>query len=358
MKFIHCADLHLDSKMETLPSEKSKIRREEVLRTFERLCDYATINGVKAVIIAGDMFDTSRVTLKTRARVLNAIITNPDVDFLYLSGNHDDDNFVSGMEELPANFKVFSSEWTAFNYGDAVISGVKFTQYNLNTVYDMLKLDQDKINIVTLHGQIAGYVSEDKTEIISLPRLKDKNIDYLALGHIHEYSAGEIDLRGKYAYSGCLEGRGFDETGDKGFVEITVDGNGLTTEFVKFASRKLSVFEYDVSDKTDWVLARSEIITALNNNVDKTSLLKVVIKGERKTDFDIDKDGLVMRLNETYFFAKVYDKTTVKVDEKDFSFDKSVRGEFVRAVWESSLSPEMKSKVISCGLNALKGEEL
>ena len=46
------------------------------------------------------------------------------------------------------------------------------------------------------------------------------------------------------------------------------------------------------------------------------------------------------------------------VDEKDYEFDKSVRGEFVRAVWESSLSLEMKSKVISCGLNALKGEEL
>ena len=358
MKFIHCADLHLDSKMETLPSEKSKIRREEVLRTFERLCDYATANGVKAVIIAGDMFDTSRVTLKTRARVLNAIISNSDVDFLYLSGNHDDDNFITGMENLPDNFKVFSSEWTTFNYSNVTISGVKFTPYNVNTVYDTLKLDPSNINIVTLHGQIAGYISEEKAEIISLPRLKDKNIDYLALGHIHEYSTGELDLRGKYAYSGCLEGRGFDETGNKGFVEITVDSNGLTTEFIKFASRKLSVFEYDVSGKSDWLFSKGEIISALNKCVDKTSLVKVVIKGERKTDFDIDKDGLLLRLNEVYFYAKVYDKTTVMVDEKDYEFDKTVRGEFVRAVWESSLSPEMKSKVISCGLNALKGEEL
>ena len=38
MKFIHCADLHLDSKMEGLPTDKSKIRRDEVVATFERLC--------------------------------------------------------------------------------------------------------------------------------------------------------------------------------------------------------------------------------------------------------------------------------------------------------------------------------
>ena len=59
MKFIHCADLHIDSKIKTLPSDKSKIRREEIIRTFERLTDYAAENGVTAVIIAGDMFDDS-----------------------------------------------------------------------------------------------------------------------------------------------------------------------------------------------------------------------------------------------------------------------------------------------------------
>jgi len=359
MKFIHCADLHLDSKMETLPSEKSKIRREEVLSTFERLCSYATAKGVSAVIIAGDMFDTARVTVKTRARVLHAISSNPSVDFLYLSGNHDDDNFIAGLECLPKNLKVFSDDWQSFYYDGVCISGIKFTPYNESTVYDGLSLDENKVNIVTLHGQIAGYVSADKdAEVISLPRLKEKYIDYLALGHIHQYSQGKLDNRATYAYSGCLDGRGFDETGDKGFVEISVENGVLTTEFIKFCSRTLNVFEYNLKNKKDWAIVRSEILTALNSNVNETSLIKVVIKGERKPDFEIDVLGLSIRLNELYFFAKVYDKTTVTVDENDYINDKSVRGEFVRAVWESSLSPEMKSKVITCGLSALKGEEL
>ena len=82
MKFIHCADLHLDSKIETIPTEKSKIRRDEIVHTFERLAEFAVEQGVTAVIICGDMFDTSRVTIKTRGRVLQAIKKSAGVDFL------------------------------------------------------------------------------------------------------------------------------------------------------------------------------------------------------------------------------------------------------------------------------------
>jgi exonuclease SbcD len=53
--------------------------------------------------------------------------------------------------------------------------------------------------------------SKDKTEVISLKELKNKAIDYLALGHIHSYKMEQLDSRGVYCYPGCLEGRGFDE---------------------------------------------------------------------------------------------------------------------------------------------------
>ena len=45
MKFIHCADIHLDSKMETnLSSQKAKERKKEILNTFERMVAYAVEN--------------------------------------------------------------------------------------------------------------------------------------------------------------------------------------------------------------------------------------------------------------------------------------------------------------------------
>jgi DNA repair exonuclease SbcCD nuclease subunit len=357
LKFIHCSDLHLDSKIETLPNEKSKIRRDEIVRTFERLAEFAVLENVTAVIISGDMFDTRRVTLKTRGRVLQAIKKSSNIDFLYLSGNHDDDNFISETEDLPQNLKVFGDDWTTFSYGEVLVSGVKFTTANSLSIYDTLSLPEQKYNIVAMHGQIAGYKNTEQAEIISLPKLKDKNIDYLALGHIHAFAGGKLDDRGRYAYCGCLDGRGFDETGSKGFVLIEVEDKKADFKFVEFSSRNLYEDQFLLDTDKPWYENADKIISEVISKYGSDSLIKVVLTGERKPDYEIDVEGLTKRLNERLFFAKVYDKTTLKVDLSDYEHDKSVRGEFVRVVWESKLSDQEKSKIIACGLAALKGDE-
>ncbi|MCQ2387679.1 MAG: DNA repair exonuclease [Clostridia bacterium] len=332
MKIIHCADLHLDSKMESLPSEKSKIRREEVLRSFEKLVDYAIQNEVSAVVISGDLFDTEKVTVKTRGRVISAIEKAKDISFIYLSGNHDSDNFISSLETLPNNLNVVDNKWCKYVFDNVVISSVAFDSTNANFIYDNLFLDEKNINIVALHGQIAGYKSSEKAEVISLPLLKEKNIDYLALGHIHQYAEGKLDDRGVYAYSGCLDARGFDETGEKGFVLLTIENNKLKREFVKFSSRCFYEVEYSVNGENNWFNFRNKIIQDLSEKIPKESLIKIILTGERKTDFDVDTEGLTSRLNEDYFFVKIYDKTILKVSEEDYINDKSVRGEFIKNV--------------------------
>lgn len=358
MKIIHCADLHLESKIDSIPSEKAKKRREELLRTFEKLCDYASTTNVDAVIIAGDAFDTSKVSLKTQARVLYAIENCKGVDFLYLSGNHDEDSFINNLDHVPENLKIFTNVWTYFNYDNVCIGGVNFDGYNNTLIYDTIKFDEDKINIAVLHGQVAGYNSTEKADIISIPALKNKNIDYLALGHIHYFDAKPIDDRGEYCYSGCLDGRGFDELGNKGFVLLTIENNKIDKQFVGFSSRQFHEYTYDLTNTDTYFDMRSEILTGLLKTCSSFDLIKVVLKGEHDADFDVDKDGLASYLSENFFFVKVYDKTALKIDIKDFEFDKSVRGEFVRAVWESNLTGEEKQRIIMCGLKALKGEEV
>ena len=81
----------------------------------------------------------------------------------------------------------------------------------------------DQCNIVVLHGQESEYSARDKAEIIHLTALKNKGIDYLALGHTHSYKKERLDARGVYCYPGCLEGRGFDECGEHGFVMLDID---------------------------------------------------------------------------------------------------------------------------------------
>lgn len=358
MKFIHVSDLHLDSKIDGIPTDKSRTRREEIVNAFERLVAFANDNSVRAIIIAGDMFDTSHVTIKTRERVIGTIKKYSNIDFLYVAGNHDEVNFLSQIEELPENLITFSDNWQSIDYGECVVSGINLNSANQKIIYDTLILDKGKINIVAIHGQVAGYNSNDKAEVISLPRLRDKNIDYLALGHIHSYSRGTLDERGEYVYSGCLEGRGFDELGDKGFVLLEYDGKKLQSQFVKFSTRNLYEMEYDVSDKTSFYELCDFVEQDLIKRIDEKSFVKVVLKGKHKTDFYIDKFSLSTKLNNLFFFAKVYDKTELEINLSDYEFDKSVRGEFVRAVWESELDSQEKNKIIMCGLSALKGEEV
>lgn len=356
MKIIHCADLHIDSKIEGLPAEKSKLRRDEILHTFERMCDYARDEGVSAVIIAGDAFDSPRVSKKTALRFIESVKSAPDTDFLYLSGNHDGEFLSVWGDEMPSNFKVFGNTWTEYRYGGVSVRGITFDKYNAPFVYDALKTAADDINIVCMHGQILGYKSEEAAETVSLPMLKNKNIDYLALGHIHSYAEGTIDERGVYAYSGCLDGRGFDETGVKGFVLLETDGKKLSRRFVPFCSRILATAEFSVENARSFYALRNEILEKLRSAYDEKSLLKVVLTGGHDADFIVDKDDLAFRLNEEFFFAKVYDCTTLKVSAEDFAADKSVRGEFVRAVLSSDVSEEEKERIILTGLAALKGE--
>ena len=85
MKIIHCADLHLDSKLETnLDRAKAKLRRAELVRSFEKLADYAAQNGARIVIVAGDLFDHNSVTKTTVETVASVISAAEGVDFLVL----------------------------------------------------------------------------------------------------------------------------------------------------------------------------------------------------------------------------------------------------------------------------------
>ncbi len=98
-----------------------------------------------------------------------------------------------------------------------------------------------------LHGGIGTACGED---MINLNLLKNRGIDYLALGHIHSYQTGPLDETGSYCYPGCLEGRGFDECGEKGFVLLTVEDGSVAHEFVPFSARQLHRVPVDITGLT------------------------------------------------------------------------------------------------------------
>ena len=362
MKIIHCADLHLDSKMTAnLSKEKAKERKMELLRSFSKMVVYAKKNNVTAILIAGDMFDTRNVSATARNMVRDVIVSNPEIDFLYLKGNHDNDNFLSKLDELPDNLCLFNDKWTTYAYGNVTISGIELNSENILTAYNSLVLDHGKYNIVTMHGQLAEYKSKDNVETISLDDLKNKNIDYLALGHVHAYRMERLDGRGVYCYPGCLEGRGFDECGEKGFVVLDIDATTrtATSEFVSVAARKFYVLPVDVTgiSTTQDAANRIEETIAKAPYASK-SLVKVVLQGEVDVECELEPDFLEEQFAEYFYFIKVYDETKLMVNYKDYEKDASLKGEFIRMVYASELTDEEKSQVIRTGILALQGEEI
>lgn len=359
MKIIHCADIHLDSKMESnLSKEKARERRNEILITFEKMVEYAKENDVKIIIIAGDLFDKKNVTIKAKKIVKNAIQTNQDIDFIYLKGNHDESGFLDEEEQIPENLKTFNKEnWTTYNYGEITISGIEFGEKSNYEIYNSLMLEKNKTNIVVMHGQEMQTDKRDKTEIINLKELKNKNIDYLALGHIHQYKEEKLDNRGKYCYSGCLEGRGFDECGSKGFVMLDIEGNTIKTKFIPFAKRTLHEVKVDITgDVTNNQI--EEKIIAQTQDISKDDLVKVILTGKIELETEKDIQYLTQKLEDSFYFIKIKDNTQIKIDYMKYKYDASLKGEFIRLVLEQDLEEDEKAQIIQTGIKALSGEEV
>lgn len=348
MKFIHCSDIHLDSKMErNLTAAQARERNAEVCATFARMAAFAAQQGVTAVLMAGDLFDTQRATAQTVGFVLDTIRNVPNVDFLYLRGNHDVSAFAGW--DLPENFKTFGDGWTYHRYGEVVIAGME-----QEPAYDALNLPEDTVNIVTLHGQISTQPGE---ELIALPLLKRKNIDYLALGHIHSYQTGKLDDRGTWCYCGCLEGRGFDELGAKGFVLVNVENKNVSHEFVPFARRTLEEVSVDITD----LVTVSQILAAAEEaceGIPAENLVKVTLTGTYSLETQKDLQFLKKMLEGRFWFLKIKDESRLKIEKESYEHDLSLKGEFIRLVMASNRPEEEKERMILCGIRALSGEEV
>lgn len=361
MKIIHCADLHLNSVMKTnFNEETAMIRRTEILNTFKEMINYASENGVNAIIIAGDLFDTKSPSIIVVNTVVRAIYNHPELDFYYLKGNHDTNDFIKEFGNIPDNLKIFDKSWISYEAEEnsgVVITGIESLE--AHDIYDNLIIDNEKINIVVLHGQVSEYETGNKDEIV-LSKLRNRGIDYLALGHIHSYKKERLDGRGIYCYPGCLEGRGFDECGEHGFVEIEINelSGSILTRFVPFACRNL----YEVNIDATGCNSTEEIGEIMKNvlyDYDERHLIKVVIKGEVDVNVEINTDLLLKQFEDRFYFVKIYDETKAMKDYKEYENDKSLKGEFIRIVnSREDLSVEKKERLIKMGLMALQGEDI
>jgi len=351
MKIIHAADLHLGSRFHEIgDAEKAKELSGALNNSFKRLVDYARDNAIKAILLAGDVFDKDRVLKRDKDYFYSIIRGNPDISFYYLKGNHD---LGSQYDEDLPNLHLFPSDGGPVSY-DLAEEKVRISGFEINGdnrfLYDAPAFSGDRFNILMLHGDANNKKGKDG---IDLDRLLAKNVDYLALGHIHQRSVVSYPSGLVYAYPGCLMGRGFDETEEKGFYVLDTDAEPISPAFVPLPNRLFRRIDLPCGEIADayGLTAAAERFTP----PDPDLILELVLRGRYAFEFDINtlKDALKGR----YYYLKI--KNEAKKALPSISYDpNSLRGIYIEAVRsDPSLSEEEKEDLISYGLSKIEKEE-
>ncbi len=356
LRFIHAADLHLDSAFRALGPGKAARLRQERRETLFRLADYVNGHGVGLVLLAGDVFDGGgyRETREALAEALGRM----EAQVMIAPGNHDFYGPGSpwAAESWPENVHIFRERtMTAVELPEwgAAVHGAAFTgpEQSESLLAGFSAPRDGRFHIGLLHGETDS--SEARYNSIRREEIAASGLDYLALGHIHKRREPWREGKTLCAWPGCLEGRGFDETGEKGFYEGTV-GGGVT--FVPFARRRYEALEVDVTGTAP----REAVEAALPPDTER-DLYRIILTGETG---EAGGRALETALAERFYVLEVQDRTRLAEDVWARAGEDSLRGLFLRelrARWERAGSEAEREKVTMAarfGLAALDRRDL
>lgn len=243
MKFLHIADVHLDSPflgLSFLPSELFCQIKNAIQLSFEKAVNFAIDNDVDLVLLAGDTFDSIHPTPQSKIFFANQIkrLVDRQIQVVMVLGNHD----YSQIDDLLLNespyFKIIGSNeqieqvdfMTKSQYKYRVV-GFSY-QHNHITEDIIAKYPPKSTSIYTIGLAHAGMkqssVDQNNYAPFTLNEVKNLNYDYFALGHIHLRQV--LSQEPWIVYSGNLQGRHVNEKDAKGFYFGQVDEQSQNTQ--------------------------------------------------------------------------------------------------------------------------------
>lgn len=235
MKFIHTADIHLDSPLSGLAAYKDA--PADLLRTvtrdaFAKLVDVAIEESVDFMVIAGDLYDGTWKDYNTGHFFCREMgrLNKVDIPVYLLFGNHDADSEMTKKLALPTNVHQFESRKPSTFRIEALKVALHGRSYkDAATLENLATGYPDPIagwlNIGVLHTALGGNAAHANYAPCSVAELNAKGYDYWALGHVHEHAI--VQESPWIVFPGNLQGRHIRETGSRGAVIVTVDDGGV-----------------------------------------------------------------------------------------------------------------------------------
>jgi DNA repair exonuclease SbcCD nuclease subunit len=383
LRLIHAADLHLGYTFGGLPARQRKILQNDEPRLLERLVSLCLERDADALLLAGDVFEHERPGDDTVNALRNALqrLEKAGILVFISPGNHDPYWPDSPWAETrwPDNTVCFGPSRSVFDWKAkrTMVYGAAFTgKFEKVSLWDELvpAPSERQINLLCLHGDVVTEGQVSLYNPIRKSLLSTPHLDYAALGHIHKgLKADPAWPYERAAYAGSWRGRGFDETGPKGVLEVSIRKDSSTVG-LPFAhpyrpeNRTLNLSFIPMSDYSflDVSLTRKgDMFTA-------ESILKELrsIAADRGVSFDhvlwrvrlAGDQGerrpavgqLAASLEAALFYLELTDRSTLR-GEKIVLSEHSLRGAFLRESDRAMDDSTLFELAVSLGLEAFEG---
>ncbi len=369
IKILHCGDFHIGAQNYYLRN-KAKQRRSEILSTLEKIVGICKDEHIEVMLIAGDLFDSNHVensALKVVKRLFSEI---PDTFIAISAGNHDyitsDSPYINS--KWPSNVHIFgtSLESIKLPHKNVTIWGCSFsTPYLERPLIRNIDAADDMINLMVMHGEFVSENQSSKFNPITKSNLSYCGMDYVALGHIHQSSSVHSAGKTFFAYCGCPESQGFEETGLKGVYTGTVSKGRCNLTFRPVQYRICATIQADITGlRTHDEIVDSvhkKLMSAYGENY-RDNIYRITFTGTLQTDEPADFIQIEKNLLEEIFFVQVRNYTKPDINLEELASEMNLKGIFVKKMLEKieSVSDKVEKnnleKAMYLGLSAFDGE--
>jgi DNA repair protein SbcD/Mre11 len=358
LKILHAADLHLDSPFEGLGAAKAAQRREEQRRLLYRIAQLAETEHVDLVLLAGDLLDSDSTYAET-AEALAEALGSISAPVFISPGNHD---FYSPRSpyarvKFPENVHIFKSpavECVELPQLGVRVWGAAFCdKYSPAMLHGFSAAKSAGVkDVMCIHGEVAAASNYNPITELDIAA---SGMDYIALGHIHKESGLKKSGAAYYAWPGCPEGRGFDETGEK-YVYIVSLGISCAVKPVCVAQRKYEILNVELTSGD----VINDVLTALPENT-SSDIYRIILRGETAESPQLD--AVAAALEDKFFSLQVRDETVLKRDMWQSAGEDNLRGQFLsrlKAALDAAKTDAEREKISQAarwGLAALDNRE-